>query len=332
MPFRNERPLLVTALLVTVLPAAADPAAELESNLERARREAAAQGWQHQETLRLDGKHAALVRYDAQPGTPAFGDAVAGKQRVEAIAAGGFAPVAEEETMAEVARTPKGEIAWDLRGDGGTQVVITLTACGANCSPAGDVVLELGPGGWARAAGAPACPTCVHDDDSDGVPEFDRPLITLSLGGCPRVACGASYSLDVAAPGPEAWDGQAFSATRASFRRIYEQRLADAKKRGAEARRALLDARKAGRAPDDGLCPLGALEAAAKVYAYSRVLGTPKARALGGADAIMRGLSTEPCAEERMLFEPPPSWKDLRARLASAVLPVLEKPQTPARR
>jgi len=275
---------------------------------------ARAAGWRVTATIRVPGAQAALITYKGRRAGDPPPSVFVGSQRLDAMALAGDVVTAMA-TEVEVHRAPGGKLLWDLRGDGGAQVVLGLTECGANCSDPSFQVLELAGGRWARAKKKPECPTCIHDHDRDQVPEFDATLLVLPIADCTR-ACGNSYMLEVSVNGLESWDGAKYSRELARLVPLYRAKLRAARAAASKAR--------AARAKK-GICPLKALEAAAAVAVYRRLLGAPWTAALAEADAVMKGHTTAPCRKRYGVTSAPKPWSELRTLIAQARLPRLPR-------
>ncbi|MBK7579569.1 MAG: hypothetical protein IPI67_05105 [Myxococcales bacterium] len=293
------------------------PPSELQTfkeNLEHAKVDAEKAGWLVKEVVLIPERHAALVIYEPAPASaPATRVA-----RVDAVGAGPYQVVSTESGLIDVMKTRRGSLLWDLRGDGSKSVVIHLTPCGANCGVARPLVLELTKADSFQAAKAhPECPTCMRDEDADGVPEFEVRLAQLSIAPCSRVSCGPAGALLVDVRGVERWDGQKFARDLKLFAPLYRERFKLAER----------DAERVKRATErQKTCPLNVLGVAARVYVYSRLTGNSGGDALKTADRLMRGWDTRPCAKEFDLLAPPKGWNELSKELEAVVLPRLEAP------
>lgn len=288
------------------------PEERLRANLARAEREARAGGWELSRRIDLPGHRAAVLVFDP---VPERAEARV-TSRVIAVGAGSDGrEVVRDSGMVDVMQTEQGSFLWDLTGDGARFVLIGLTPCAANCQRTETLVLELGAGDdFTVLDSAPGCPSCARDEDGDGIPEFETPLVSLELGGCPRVACGPLYALMVEVSGYESWNGKRFSKELALFAPLYVKRLAAAR----QAARAFPPA--AGAKPS---CPVDELRTAAELYVYGVLSGVSPDAAAREMDAVMKGRSTAPCEAERSMFQPPASWPELRAKVRAASLPVL---------
>ena len=285
----------------------ADPArVSYRQNLERAQDDAGRAGWLLQDVIEIPGHNAALVRYRSANARRA--------SRIDAVGAGAYHVLSNQSGMIDVMRAPGGALTWDLRGDGSTSVVIDLTPCGASCGVAKPLVLELRQDQFVVPASAPECPTCLHDADHDGVPEFEHSLVKLVVAPCSRVSCGPSAELRVEVRGLESWDGAKYAQDLASFQPLYFELLKQTRSEEEGVRRA------GGKAK---ICPLGALEVAAELVVYSRLIGESRRDALAQADEVMRGYDTGPCAKEYDLLAPPKAWGELRQELEAVEVPTL---------
>jgi hypothetical protein len=289
-----------------------DPAkAAFRENLARARDDAEKAGWVVREVVEIPGRHAALVLYD-----PTAARAPATKlARVEAVGAG-TTLLSAESGMIDVMKAPDGGLTWHLRGDGASFVVLHLTPCGAHCGVAKPLVLALTEQGFAVPATAPECPTCMQDEDHDGVPEFELRLVALTIAPCSRASCGPEAALVAEVRGLERWDGQSFSREAASLAPLYLERAKRSRRAAEQARRASNKAK---------LCPLHALQVAAELYVYSRLIGESEQDALRSSDEVMQRYDTGPCTKEYDLLAPPKSWKTLREELRAMPLPKLQR-------
>lgn len=289
-----------------------DPAlASFRENLEHAKVDAERAGWVVREVVEIPDHRAALVLYDPTPAK-----ALAFKlARVDAVAAGAYQVVSSESGIVDVMKTRSGSLLWDLRGDGSKSVVIHLTPCGANCGVAKPLVLELAGNAFKPASAAPECPTCLRDDDKDGVPELELRLASLTIAPCSRASCGPSSALLVEVRGVERWNGSRYARDLALLAPLYAERRKAAQK-DAET------VKKTGQ--KSKVCPLNALSVAARLYVYSRLTGESQGDALARADEVMRGWDTRPCATEYDLLAPPKRWPELRQELEALPLPRLE--------
>ncbi len=291
----------------------ASPERVFRDNLARAQAASERAGWVLSRRIDVEGHHAALLVYDPVP--ERAGAALS--QHFDAVGARpGAVPVSGDSGMIDVSRTADGSLLWNLRGDGARFVIVELTPCGANCQIPEPRVLELDAGdGLAAASSAPACPTCISDQDADGIPEFDVALASLEVGGCPRVACGPIYALRIDVEGYESWDGAAFARNLASFKPLYERKLDDAR----------VAAKALATSPNkSAVCPDDALRAAGGLYVYGVLLGERPADAIKHADAAMAGYTTKPCQARFDMFDAPKPWSALRAALLATSLPTLD--------
>lgn len=289
-----------------------DPAlASFRDNLEHAKTDAERAGWVVKEVVPIPDHHAALVLYDPTPEkAPAFKLA-----RVDAVGAGAYQVVSSESGMVDVMKTREGSPLWDLRGDGSKSVVIHLTPCGANCGVAKPLVLELDGHAFKKPVQAPECPTCLRDEDKDGVPELEVRLASLTIAPCSRTSCGPSSALLVEVRGVERWNGSRYAKDLALLVPLYAERL-KAAKQDAEAVKKTNNKSK--------ICPLNALSVAVRLYAYGRLTGESRGDALARAGEVMRGWDTKPCSTEYDLLAPPKRWNELEKELEAVELPRLE--------
>ncbi len=279
-------------------------------NLEHAKVEAERAGWVVKEVVPIPEHHAAIVIYGPTP-EKAPASRVA---RVDAIGAGPYQVVSSQSGMVDVMKKRDGSLLWDLRGDGSKSVVIHLTPCGANCGVAKPLVIDLVEHGFKLASTAPECPTCLRDEDADGVPEFEVRLGALSIAPCSRVSCGPSSALLVEVRGLERWDGARYARDLALLTPLYAERL----------RRTQLDADVVRKSSSKSrVCPLNALSVATRLYVYSRLGGESRADALDRADRLMRGWDTLPCSTEFDLLAPPKRWRELQKELEALPVPTL---------
>ncbi len=295
-------------------PAPEDPALArklaFQNNLQRALAAARDAGWVENRRITIPGHDAVLVIYEP---TPDKAQAMI-QQRVDAIGAAPDNVITRDAGMIDVSRTKDGKVLWDLRGKGADSVLVELTPCGAHCGVPTTLALELHDDRFSVADSAPACPTCIHDLDGDGIPEFDFPLIQLSIGPCSYASCGNSYALEVDVQGYESWDGKRFAKNLELFKTLYERALQNAEQ----------EAKQLGAAPKAGVCPTDALRVAGELYAYGRLTGEPLGTALAAADAVMKGYSTKPCTKQHDLLAAPKSWRVLRGELSKTSLPTLD--------
>jgi hypothetical protein len=298
----------------------ADPAiANLQNNLEHAQDEAATAGWRVTKVTEIPGHHAAIVTYH-----PDRQHAMAYKTaRVDAVSGGAYRVISNQSGMIDLMRTPSGALTWDLRGDGKSSVVINLTPCGANCGVAKSMVLELDGDHFFVPPSTPACPTCMKDDDRNGVPEFERGLVRLVVAPCSRASCGPSAELMVEVRGLETWDGQKYADDLAELRPLYFERLKRARHEADTVQR---------ESQKSKICPVGAIQAAADLFVYSRFIGESRGDALRLAARVMKGYDTTPCSTEYDLLASPKPWSDLVAELGHVELPPLERAATRTRR
>ncbi len=289
-----------------------DPAlASFRDNLEHAKSDAERAGWVVREVVEIPDHHAALVIYDPSPAeAPAYKLA-----RIDAVGAGAYQVVSSESGIVDVMKTRAGSLLWDLRGDGSRSVIIHLTPCGANCGVAKPLVLELDGNAFKAAAVAPECPTCLRDDDKDGVPELELRLASLTIAPCSRASCGPSSALLVEVRGVERWNGARYAKDLAVLAPLYAERRKAAQKDAATVKRTGNRSR---------ICPLNALSVAARLYVYSRLTGESRGDALVRADEVMRGWDTKACSTEYDLLAPPKRWEELKKELEALSLPTLE--------
>lgn len=299
--------LLFAAEVIAAFPKPTHAAGGLTTAIARSQADAARDGLQNVETVAVS-RDAALLVYQANSGAPSDR-----KMRVDAVDANG-PTIRTEASQFGIRKLSSGGVLWNLHGDGARFVILERSACGASCMPEQSNVLELLPTGWARPAEVPERPESVHDADGDGVPELLFTLAHIHVAACPRVSCGYTYEIGVSVDGLEGWDGAHYARDRASFRRLYEARLAAAK----------ADAFRIQTYGDRRACPTEALSAAARVYVYSRILGEPDAIAMRSADTAMQGFTTAVCAEPTgPANSTPKPWATIRTELARTKLPSL---------
>lgn len=285
-----------------------------QQNLQRTLAVARDAGWVENRFVTIPGHDAAIVVYEPTPDKA--GATI--EQRVDAIGAGAGNVVTRQSGMIDVKRTPAGKLLWNLRGKGANSVVIELTPCGAHCGTPEPLVLDLVHDRFVVPASAPACPTCIHDLDSDGVPEFDVPLLQLSIAPCAYVSCGSAYALEVDVDGYESWDGRRFAKNLKLFEPLYDKALDKARQ----------EAKKLAAASKSGVCPTDALRVAGELYAYGRLTGQPVGTALAAADGVMSGYSMQPCTKQHTLLAAPRRWSLLRRELSKTQLPTLDAKRT----
>jgi len=281
-----------------------------QQNLERTLARARDAGWVENRRVVIPGHNAVLVVYEPMPDKAQ----ATIQQRIDAIGAAPDNVISRESGMIDVSRTRQNKLLWDLRGKGAHSVLVALTPCGAHCGIPETLVLDLDDDRFSVPASAPACPTCRHDLDGDGIPEFDFPLLQLSIGPCSHASCGNSYALEVEVQGYASWDGQRFAKNLALFKPLYDKALEKA--RG--------EATKLASASKAGVCPTDALRVAGELYAYGRLTGQPAGTALAAADAVMSGYSMQPCTKQHDLLAGPKSWRVLRGELSKTRLPTLD--------
>lgn len=294
--------------------ASAEPALaaklSFQRNLDGALAAARDAGWVENRRVVVPGHNAALVVYEPTPDR-ARASVV---QRIDAIGAGPHNVITRQSGMIDVVRTHDDKLLWNLRGKGAHSVVVTLTPCGAHCGIPETLVLDLVDDQFSVPGSAPACPTCRHDLDGDGVPEFDIPLLELSIAPCAYVSCGPVYALQVEIDGYESWDGKKFAKNLALFKPLYERALDKA--RG--------EAKQLASASKAGVCPTDALRVAGELYVYGRLTGQSSGVALGAADGVMSGYSMKPCKKKHSLLATPRDWSALRRELSGSKLPKLD--------
>lgn len=296
--------LLVAAEVLAAFPKPTQAAGGLPAAIARSQADAAREGWQTAEAVAV-ARDAALLVYRGGPSGVMM--------RIDAVDANG-PTVRTEANQIVISKPPTSGSLWNLRGDGARFVVLEPSTCGANCQPEASRVLELLPTGWTRPAEAPERPQSARDEDGDGVPELLFTVAHVHIAACPRVSCGSTYELAVNVDGLEGWDGAHYARDRASFRRLYEARLAAAK----------ADAFRIQTYGDRRTCPTEAISAAARVYVYSRILGEPDAIALRSADTAMQGFDTAACAEPNgPANSTPKPWASIRSELGRTKLPNL---------
>ena len=176
--------------------------------------------------------------------------------------------------------------------------------------------MELTAQGFVAPPAAPECPTCLHDEDKDGVPEFELRLAALSVAPCSRVSCGPAAALTAEVRGLESWNGKTFARDLPALEPLYFERLKRAKREAEKVRRASSKSK---------VCPLNALQVAAQLFVYSRLTGNSEQGALADADDVMQGYDTALCSKEYDLLAPPRSWKELREELRNVQLPTLRR-------
>jgi hypothetical protein len=290
----------------------------LDDNIVADQERAEKAGWLVKKVIEVPDAHVALVLYRPSPEkAPAYKVA-----RLDAVGATPEAPISVESGMIDIAKTRDGKLTWDLRGDGARSIVVNLTPCGPSCGVAKPFVLELSGDRFVQPPSAPSCPTCLQDENKDGIPEFELRLLDLKVAPCSRASCGPSVALLVEVRGLEAWDGQGYARDLAEFEPFYFERL----------KRARQDAEVVKRATTKGkICPLNALQVATRVYVYSRLTGEGRGDALTAADEIMKGYTLDPCRKEYDLLDAPRPWADLRGELDGLSLPTLTR-QRPAKK
>lgn len=294
-----------------------DPAERsFRENLARANEEAEQNGWLPKQTTLVPGHRVAIVVYAPKPErAPAYKVA-----RVQAVGSGAYQVVSAESGMIDLMKTKQGSLLWDLRGDHSASVVLHLTPCGAHCGIAKPLVLELQDDHVRVQPVAPACPTCIHDRNRDGIPEFDVRLAALAVAPCSRVSCGPSGALLVDVRGFEVWDGKQFDRDLAELAPAYQALLE-------EARRAARRAERHG--AKRKMCPLNPLQVAARLYVYSRLAGESRDDALKRADRVMKGYDFAACKTEYDLLAEPKPWSELREEMAGWELPRLQRQREP---
>jgi hypothetical protein len=285
-------------------------------NLARANEEAEQQGWLPRQTTLVPGHNSAIVLYGPKPErAPAYKVA-----RVQAVGSGAYQVVSAESGLIDLMKTKQGSLLWDLRGDHSSSVVLHLTPCGAHCGIAKPLVLELHDDHWRVQPVAPTCPTCIHDRNRDGTPEFDVRLAELAVAPCSRVSCGTSGALLVEVRGFEVWDGKGYARDLAELVPAYRDLLE-------EARRAARRAERHGAKRQ--MCPLNPLQVAARLYVYARFGGESRDDALKQADRVMKGYDFAACKTEYDLLGEPKGWSELREEMAAWQLPRLERQRAP---
>ncbi len=283
---------------------------DFQNNLQRALAAARDAGWVENRRVVIPGHNATLVVYEPTPDKAGAGI----KQRVDAIGAAPGNIISRESGMIDVSKTRDDKLLWNLRGKGAHSVLVELTPCGAHCSTPETLVLDLHHDRFSVVASAPACPTCIHDLDGDGIPEFDFPMLQLSIAPCSYASCGNAYALEVDVPGYQSWDGKRFAKNLSLFKPLYAKALVKAQ----------ADAKKLASASKAGVCPTDALRVAGELYAYGRLTGQPVGTALAAADAVMKGYSMQPCTKQHDLLAAPKSWRVLRSELMKSKLPALD--------
>ncbi len=274
----------------------ADNHRELLSRLE-------AQGWIVNRTIEIDRGPAVVVVSE-----PGRGDAEPMVSRVDVAGPGASRELFRETSVVDLVRHPVDEsLVWDLRGDGGKQVVVTLVPCGANCGLPEFWVLELGDDGPREMSPAPPCPSCVVGKTADGVPVLVED-VELTIASCARVSCGPTYALSVTVPKLLLWDGSRFSDTAAALRPVYESRHRE---------RAVISSAAA--------CPVSSLQAAAELYFQLRVLGMAARDARRAVDREYPPRPMSPCLKTHALLSTPRSWDALLDELEGVGIPVLEE-------
>lgn len=201
-----------------------------------------------------------------------------------------------------------------LRGDGARFAVVEAQLCGAFCEWPRARVFEARAGLFVEGGG-PAHPASGADVDGDRVPDFAVELVQIPLcDGCDpvRVPDGEDGEA-LTVVGLETWDGAAWARDLASFERWYRDGLAEAR---ADAKVLAATPAKERRKR----CPREAIQDAAIVAVFARVLGVDAAKALAEADAIVAGWDAKSCPAMRAKRRP---WSELRKALADAPLPRL---------
>lgn len=296
-------------------PRGAPPNPELKSfreNLTRANDDADRAGWVVKETIEIPDHHVAVVIYDPKPErAPATRVA-----KVQVVGAGAYEVVSAESGTIDLMKSKQGSPIWDLRGDRSSSLVLHLTPCGAYCGVAKPLVIDIADDKPKAQPNAPACPTCIHDENGDGVPEFDVRLAELRVAPCSRVSCGPSGALLVDVRGLQVWDGATYARDLRELSPAYERRLARARRDAERLRKAKGKSR---------ICPLNPLQVAARLYVWSRLGGESKLDALLRADEVMRGYRFDRCSKEYDLLAPPRDWPALRKEMEAWELPRLDR-------
>jgi hypothetical protein len=201
-----------------------------------------------------------------------------------------------------------------LRGDDVRFAVVEAQRCGPFCEWPRARVFEARAGAFVEGVG-PSHPASGADVDGDRVPDFAVELVQVPLcEGCDaaRVPDGEDGEALVVV-GLETWDGTGWARDLASFERWYRDGLAEAR----------ADAKALAATPAKERkkrCPREAMQDAALVAVFARVLGVDAAKALAEADAIVAGWDTQACPAMRTKRRP---WSELRKALADAPLPRL---------
>jgi hypothetical protein len=261
------------------------------------------QGWVVNRTIEIEAGPAVVVVSE-----PSRGQAAGTMtSRVDVVGPGPFRELFKETSLVDVIRTPDDDApVWNLRGDGGAQVILSLTPCGANCGLPEQWAVELTDAGPHEMFPVPECPSCTVDETVAGVPVLAE-YIELTIASCARVSCGPTYALSVRVPKLVMWDGEAFSSSAAPLRRVYEARNHEQ-----------------GRVTSTAACPLEQLQGAAELYFQTRVLGTDAAEARRGVNQEYPPQSTIPCQKTHSLLSTPRSWDQLLDELEQSGIPVLE--------
>lgn len=152
------------------------------------------------------------------------------------------------------------------------------------------VVLVEGPEGFARVDVRRI--DAVDDGDGDGVPELQH-----GLGPFPLSSCLADRPCEPDTPlvfGLSVWNGAAFDPRDPRLAKPFAKRRA---------------AVKAGYRPAKDVCPVEAVELFALTYLAERWAGKKEKAAAADADAVMKGLSLQPCADGSKYAA---AWADVR--------------------
>lgn len=258
-------------------------------------------GWVVNRAIEIDAGPSVVVVSE-----PSRGEAAGTwTSRVDVIGPGPFRELFKETSSVDLLHNPDdASPTWDLRGDGGAQVVIGLTACGASCGMMEEWAVELTAAGAREMAPAPECPSCVVGKTDAGVPILAE-YIELSIASCARVSCGPSYALSVQVPKFVTWDGTRFSDTAALLRRFYEQR-------------------NQGLVTSSSPCPVDVLQGAAELYFQIRVLGMGAGEARRAVNREYPPQSTAPCQTTHSLLSTPRTWDQVLDELERSGIPQLE--------
>ena len=197
---------------------------------------------------------------------------------------------------------PPPQVLFDLAGDGPRFYVLQYRPGGMADDEATQTRfgLVLEKGGWTPIDVAGVDPGTAMDRDGDGKPEVETSAGGVALALCPKKDdCGAPRA---SVFNLVTWDGARFAGSPARPERAFVTWVEQAKKEVV--------------AVDSGICPVGRVELAGRVYLGARRSGGAEKAALAAMSDVMKGSSLAPCASGGMRAR---TWPEVQRDLVAVM-------------